>query len=460
MTGTMTTTARVTTLLAVLALVAVGSTDTARAARQYDGLCAIVELEIEQDLTLERTGFQATLTLTNNEGDASLTGFSARLFFRLADGENAGEDVTDRFFLQPPELTSVSGIDGSGIIPPGQTAVIQWFIIPKTGAGGLDAAGIRYEVGAELAGALYGEPIDTDQLRVLSDRITVKPEGSLEIRYFQPRDVDGDDPFTIDRVEPAVPFTLGVLVSNVGAGTARQVRVVSEQPRIVANEDDLLVVPQLLGTRVDDEPVDDSSLTVNIGDVTPGHCRKASWEMITTLAGEFTRFEASYDHALELGGRATSLIAGVGTYFLVHEVIDDRPGRDDRRDFLAELTPDHPLEPDALFGTDCRTDPVSMLRGADAVSVQPLMARVIVTADVEGWVLTRTDDPSEARYDIERVVRSDGKVINPHNAWTHVRYQSPDNTRLAYLTSSTSSSSANTPTPSNTRRRSRSMIRR
>ena len=45
----------------------------------------------------------------------------------------------------------------------------------------------------------------------------------------------------------------------------------------------------------------------------------------------------------------------------------------------------------------------------------------------------RVDDPGQARYDIISVVRSDGKVLDPHNYWTHIRYRQPDNAKLTYL---------------------------
>jgi len=52
------------------------------AAQQYQGVCSQVKMEILQELTLERVGFLATLEITNNEGDASITDFSAALTFQ------------------------------------------------------------------------------------------------------------------------------------------------------------------------------------------------------------------------------------------------------------------------------------------------------------------------------------------------------------------------------------------
>ncbi len=403
------------------------------AAQQYQGLCSYVKIEILQELTLERIGFLATLSVTNNEGDGSITNFSASLTFEREGAGGEMEDASHLFFVQPPKIRGVSSIDGSGIISPGQTAIIEWFIIPKLSAGGTTPEGLRYYVGALLAGSIYGMEISQDVFRVLPDTITVKPDPELEITYFQPRDVDGDNPFTPDIVETPIPFTLGVLVSNVGYGVARKVKIASEQPRIVENLQGLLVVPQLLGARVDDKPTDSTTLTVDLGDIYPGKCRKGAWDMITTLSGEFTEFRASYTHAPELGGEETSLIRDINAYFMVHEVMNDQPGRDNLLDFLAETQGGEQLIPDTLFESDCSTLPVNLLTDIELLSFNSFTATLRVHADIENWVFIRLDDPGQAKYPIASVVRSDGKELNPHNYWTHIRYRNPDNAKLTYL---------------------------
>lgn len=415
----------------VLAMVLI--TPSIHAAQQYQGLCSYVKIEILQELTLERIGFLATLTVTNNEGDASITNFSAALTFEHRGAGGELEDASALFFVQPPKVKGVNSIDGNGIIAPGQTAVVEWFIIPKTNAGGTTPEGLRYLVGAKLAGSLYGMEISQDVFNVLPDTITVKPDPQLEITYFQPRDVDGDNPFTPDVVESPIPFTLGVLVKNAGYGEARKVKIASEQPRIVENLQGLLVVPQLIGSRVDDEPTDSTTLTVDLGNIQPGKCRKGAWDMITTLSGEFTEFKASFTHAPELGGEETSLIKEMNAYFMVHEVLNDQPGRDNLLDFLAETLNGEELIPDTLYESDCNTLPVNRLTNVEVLNFGGLTATVRAQADVENWVFIRVDDPGQAKYPIKSVVRSDGKVINPHNYWTHIRYREPDNAKLTYL---------------------------
>jgi beta propeller repeat protein len=405
----------------------------AHAAQQYQGLCSYVKIEILQEMTLERIGFLATLTVTNNEGDASITNFSSALTFKKQGAGGVMEDASPYFFVQPPKIRGVNSISGSGIISPGQMAVVEWFIIPKTSAGGTTPEGLKYQVGAQLAGSIYGLEISQDVFKVLPDTITVKPDPQLDVTYFQPRDVDGDNPFTLDIVESPIPFTLGVLVKNSGYGPARKVKIASEQPRIIENLQGLLVVPQLIGSRVDDQPTESTTLTVNLGDIQPGKCRKGAWDMITTLSGEFTEFKASFTHAPELGGEETSLIKQMNAYFMVHEVLNDQPGRDSLLDFLAETQGGEQLIPDTLFESDCNTLPVNSLTNVEVLPFGGMTATVRATADVENWVFIRVDDPGQAKYPIASVVRSDGKVINSHNYWTNIRYRKTDNAKLTYL---------------------------
>lgn len=423
----------------LLLLCLLGGVSTVQAAQQFQGLCSYIKIEIQQELALERVGFLATLEVTNNEGDAVITDFSALLTFERLypdeDGNTVREDVSELFFVQPPILSGINGIDGQGLIEPGETATIEWFIIPKISAGGESQAGNRYDISASLAGSLYGEPINPDVFFVIPDTITVKPEPQLEITYFQPRDVDGDNPFTPDIVESPIPFTLGVLVKNVGYGLANQVTIHSEQPRIVENLEGLLVVPKLLDARIGDEPLSGTpTLTLNLGDIPPGSCRKGAWDMITTLSGEFTEFNARYTHADELGGEATSVIKELNAYFMVHEVLNDQPGRDDLFDFLTTTDKAQTdLIPDTLYESDCNTVPVNNFQDPVVAAYNGVTAIVHANAAIENWLFMRLDDPGQDKKPIESVVRSDGKVLNPRNYWTNTRYNPDNNAELNYL---------------------------
>ncbi len=403
-----------------------------RAQQQFSGWCARVKIEIEQELTLERIGFEATLTVTNNDGEDAITDFLAELTFE--DPENPGEDAGHLFFVRPPQIGSTSAVDGSGVIQPTRTAVVRWFIIPKITAGGEDPRGKVYRVGCRLGGKLGGADIPEENMLVIPADITVRPEPQLEITYFLPRDVQGDDPFT-ETIESPVPFTLGVLVRNSGFGIARDLKIDSQQPRIVENKQGLNLVAQLLGARVMDSPLDRASLLVDLGDIEPGQTRKGAWDMITSLSGEFIDFKASYSHASDLGGEETSVIASLDAHFFVREVLNDQAGRDTILDFLAVTDRNEDLIPDALYESEGNVLPVNHLTQVAVLSEldQTLEFVVGLNADFEGWGYVRIDDPAQGRYAIDQVLRSDGKVIHARNAWTSLRYHPLTNQRLDRL---------------------------
>src|ERR1035441_2824404 len=304
--------------------------------QQHQGLCASVKIVIQQQLILERVGFDARLEISNNDGTDPITDFSATLTFEnpALTTNVTPSDASSLFFVQTPTFENVNSVSGDGVIAPTTTAAIHWFIIPKITAGGMSPDGVRYQIGCRLAGKLRGADIPADVILAVPAQIYVKPEPQLQITYFQPRDVQGDDPFTPE-VDSPVPFTLGVLVKNVGYGIAHSVNINSQQPKIVAAANNLLLVAQLLGARVNDSPLETANLNVNLGDILPGQTRKGAWDMITSLSGEFVEFKASYTHASELGGQDTSVIQSMNAYFIAHEVLDDQPGRDAIKDFLA-----------------------------------------------------------------------------------------------------------------------------
>jgi beta propeller repeat protein len=410
---------------------------TAFGQQQFQGVCAQVKIIIQQQLTMERIGFDARLEISNNDGTDPLTDFSAALTFEnpILSTNGTVNDASSLFFVQAPTFESVNSVTGDGVIAPTTTAVIHWFIIPKITAGGTVPDGVLYQVGCRLAAKLRGADLPPEVMQAMPATIYVKPEPQLQITYFQPRDVQGDDPFTPE-VESPVPFTLGVLVKNVGYGIAHSVNINSQQPKIVSAINNLLLVAQLLGSRVNDSPLATANLNVNLGDILPGQTRKGAWDMMTSLSGEFVEFKASYTHASELGGQDTSVIQSLNAYFIAHEVMDDQPGRDSLKDFLADVnTNDTEVIPTAIFESEGDILPVNLLTNAAVVgSAGPGGSfQVNLTADKPGWGYIRLTDPGQAKLRIASVSRSDGKLLNTNNYWTNLRYARGTNAKLTYL---------------------------
>ncbi len=419
--------------LAVLLLVS----GRAFAQEQYQGLCAQIKIVISQELTLERIGFLATLQITDNDSTDPITDFAANLTFEnhLLSTNGVVDDSSSLFFVQPPTLQNIQDVNGAGVIGPSQTATISWFIIPTVNAGGTSPAGVRYQVGAQLSGKLRGVEIPAATLQVFPAPITVQPDAQLQITYFTPRDVQGDNPFT-PQVESPIPFTFGVLVQNVGYGSAHHVVIQSQQPKIAENKQNLLIIAQLLGSRVNDSALSNANLTVDLGDLNPGQTSKGAWDEIVSLSGTFLSVNATYTHATSLGGEKTSLIKSVKAYLFSHEVLDDRPGRDNIRDFLADtsgtLDSIQNLIPDSIYESEGNVQPVNLLTNV-AIASPGNPFQINLTADFSGWGYMRLDDPGQALLPLGTVIRSDGKVLNTNNYWTSIHYEPITNFKHTYL---------------------------
>lgn len=385
-------------------------------AQEVESLCARVQLEIRQELALERQAFDARLRIHNQLPALSIDNVAVAVVFTDNDGNpvTATSDPADTnalFFISLAVMDNISRIDGAGTVAPQTAAEIRWLIIPAPGAGGELPQGTRYFVGANFNYTIGGEP---QSMEVAPDTIYVRPMPRLLLDYFLPINVFADDPFSPE-VEPPVPFSLGVRVLNAGHGTAPKLAIDSGQPNIVDNTLGLLV-----GFRITSSEVNGASrpasLKAEFGDVPAAAAAVARWTMETTLSGSFTNFTADFIHADAYGGELTSLIDDIQTHALVRDVLVDLPGRDAIRDFLARQgagfkvyesdgtdTPvaDRSFEADLAFLGS--TGSVSTYR----LTVPATSAPFCVKKDWEG-------SPDAT---IQSVVRDDGKRINAANYW-------------------------------------------
>jgi len=300
-----------------------------------DSVCARVKIEIKQELTLERQAFDAHMRINNGFSHITLGDVDVDVRFSDEDGNSvlasSDPDNTDAiFFIRVDSMENIDNVDGFGMVQPESTAAIHWLIIPAPGASNGLEQGTLYYVGATLTYTIGSEEHVTE---VNPDYIFVKPMPELTLDYFLPTDVYGDDAFT-DAIEPAIPFSLGVRVHNTGAGGAKSLKIDSAQPKIVENEQGLLIGFVIEGSEVNGQEATES-LRVDFGDIQPNSAGIARWIMTCSLSGRFVEFEADYSHSDELGGELTSLMEAVNTHFLVRDVLADLPGRDNIRDFLA-----------------------------------------------------------------------------------------------------------------------------
>ena len=372
------------------------------------GVCARVRIRIEQSVVLTRTAFRGSLEIDNG-GTTNISGIRVSLDFR--DGTNG--PASDKFYMEGPVVTGMGGVNGDGVLAGGATGSAVYTFIPTVDAAPMAPA--SYQIGGTLSYYDGGELVTVP---LLSSQITVYPEARLDLAYFQQRDVYGDDPFTTE-VEPSEPFTLGLIVKNIGAGSARNFQITSGQPRIVENEKGLLIDFTIIGTRVGDQAIS-PTLTASLGDIAPGAAREVTWSMLSSLQGKFISFNASFEHEDELGSTNTSLINSVEIHELTHPVLANRTNDDAVLDFLVNDIPDPGNLPDTLYLSDGTVASVNVVtNGAFDAPAGAGHLHVLLTANVGGgWNYLQLPDPG-ADYILAGVFRSDGKVLAlTNNAWT------------------------------------------
>ncbi len=126
--------------------------------------CAEVVMQINQELTLERQGFEATMKISNPLAGIDLTTVKISVNFTDKEGNPAvassdPNNTTADFFItwDQPNTTGITDISGAGTVAGPGTAVIKWVIIPSLGAANQSPAGAVYYVGATLEFKLRGE---------------------------------------------------------------------------------------------------------------------------------------------------------------------------------------------------------------------------------------------------------------------------------------------------------------
>lgn len=373
-----------------------------------DGVCAKVKLRTEQEAVVTRDAFRATLEIDNQDANR-LENVSVQLIVSDADGV----DRTSLFGIRPPELVSLSGVDGSGILAGASTGTARWIIIPTSEAAPTNTT--QYFVSGRFRYVQNGTELSVPLAPVA---ITVLPTPRLFVQYFHERDVFSDDPFT-DAIEPSVPFNLAVMVRNKGHGLAKNFRVTSAQPQIVENEKGLLIDFKIIATEVAGQNMV-PSLTANFGNIDPGQTAIGRWLMTSTLQGLFIDYSATFQHLDALEGVKLSLLEDVSIHEMIHLVQAGGSFEDGKPDFLVNDEPDLHDLPDTLYLSDGRTNPVQVVRMAvHDGPPRPNRLQVQLSASMPaGWAYLRVPEPSDGSYRLVSVRRSDGTVISlDTNVW-------------------------------------------
>ena len=102
--------------------------------------CAVVKIEIKQELTLERQAFDARMKITNALDTASMDNVQVNVYFTdeeenpvLATSDPNEQGASFYIRLDSNATTGIAAVDGTESIPASSQADIHWLIIPVPG---------------------------------------------------------------------------------------------------------------------------------------------------------------------------------------------------------------------------------------------------------------------------------------------------------------------------------------
>jgi hypothetical protein len=377
------------------------------------GVCSRVKIKLDQEAVMTRSAFQATLELSNNSTESSLSAVG----FDVAVTDSSGNEATNLFNVQLTSTEGITGTNGSASLAPETTGKLIWTLIPRDSAAPL--ADTIYNVGGNISYTMQGVRF---VIPVSPVQITVRPDAALHLKYFHQRDVMSDDPHT-DVIEPAVPYHLAVMVENKGAGAARNLTITSAQPEIVENEKGLLIDFNIIGTQVAGQ-ARSPSLKADFGNVQPNERKVATWDITSSLLGQFIDYKATFQHLDGFGDERLSLIKDVAIHEMIQMIEAQGSLADGLPDFLVNDVPDIDDRPDTVHLSDGSTAPVTVVQAgtlSGPVNSGNLTVN-LTTAQGAGWSYLRIPDPANGAFQLTAVTRSDGRQIPVgKNAWVTSR---------------------------------------
>ncbi|WP_444956868.1 hypothetical protein [Microbulbifer sp. ZKSA002] len=163
------------------------------AVAQEESLCAEVRIEILQELTLERQGFEAIMRITNSLDTFAIEDIAITVDFADDEGNQvtatSDSSASDaEFFIRIDDTQNIGslvvaedGIVTDGEINAGSVGEFCWLIVPTANAAEQTDNGELFFVGATLSYSYGGKD---EVVQVAHDSIVVKPQSLLALDYF------------------------------------------------------------------------------------------------------------------------------------------------------------------------------------------------------------------------------------------------------------------------------------
>ena len=383
-------------------------------ASKTQSVCATIKLQFKQQLVLTRQAFRGTLTVSNGNEEAAMTDVKLKLTVTDEEGNVA---TAHEFQINNESLEGFTGeLDGEWELAAGGKGTATILFIPTKYAA--PTSDCLYSFGGSLS---YLDP--NSGLTVTRDldpvTLTVKPSPNLDLTYFMQRDIYGDDPLTKNVVEPIVPAEFALLINNVGYGDATNVRMTTEQPKIIENEKGLLIDFELLSSQVnggDKTLALGSSVPADFGTIPAQSTSYAQWWFTSTLLGHFLDYDVQATHLTSYGNEDLSLLNDVTIHELIRSINAKAANGQPLKGWLVNDIQDREDLPDMLYLSDGTTEEVSVATATVSMA-NATTALVTVQPGTKAWNYGNVNDPTAGRQNIVSITRDDGVEIDLRNFW-------------------------------------------
>ena len=380
-----------------------------------NSVCASISLQFSQTMTLTRQAFRGTLTVFNGHEETAMQDVKLNLVVK----DNLGNIATSHEFQINNETLNkfVGELNGFWSLGAQETGIATIVFIPTKYAAPTDP--VDYSFGGTLS---YIDPFTG--LEVTRDlypvTLTVKPSPNLDLTYFMQRDVLGDDPLTPE-VEPKIPSEFSLLIHNVGAGEATNLRMVTQQPKIIDNQKGLLIDFELLSSQLNGGEQNlalGGSIPTDFGTIEPGQTTYAQWWFTASLLGHFTEYNVAATHITSYGNPDLTLLNEVSIHELIRSIRIPDDGNAFLTGFLVNDLPDANDLPDQLYLSNGVIESVAHTTNIQCAPLGDNRYRLTVAPTASGWNYGALNDPVNGLQQLIEVKReSDNALIDLHNFW-------------------------------------------
>lgn len=393
-----------------------------------DGLCAMITLQFRQEMVMTRQAFRGTLSIQNGNADIEMKDIRLSLKIKDQEGNIAGER---KFDVSVESLKGFSGnmnlTDGWTLAPEAKGEATVLFIPSRYAAPEIP---IIYGFGGTLS---YIDPFTgMEVIRDLSPiDMTVNPSPSFTLDYFLQRDVIGDDPLTLNKVEVSEPAEFALIIRNNGCGDAINLKMLTNQPEIIDNSRGLNINFDFISSQLNGQGkvmAIGGGFPTSFGDLKAKNSAYAQWWIRSSLLGHFTSYDIKATQVSSYGSEDMSLLESVAIHELIHgfspflsaNLVEDENSSSDitARAFLVNDIADSKGLPDRIFFSDnaMYAEVNQAISSLSVVDENNCILNVISSS--AGWHYGSIDSPFSGNRKVVSIRRlSDNETIPADNFW-------------------------------------------